>query len=106
MNRRSFFKKIRNLGFFCFVPALPFFKKSKPKVVDPEYNWDATPRINPKTLGLDKTKERFVWKTHSASVTMLIDDSTPPGYVDFVNLKMLNFQKSMNKEMARSLYGP
>ena len=92
MNRRSFLKKcLGTIGVAAGSSlVIPWFKL-KPKL---------------KPFAKNINGELGYKDVRYSSASILIDDNMPLGCVDMVNLKLLNFQKSLNKEIARSLYGP
>ena len=97
LNRRSFMQKCLGVfGAAALSPlVVPWFKfKRKPDRVG-----ESTPKTASGIFGMYGDP----WKTYSSSI--IIDDKMPPGYVDFVNFKMLKVQKELSKELGRSLYG-
>ena len=93
MNRRSFLKKCLGAigaisGSALVVPRLRF--KAKPKTID---------RVEIPTVRVWNESD-FRYK----SASIIVDEDVPHGVVDMVNLKMLNSQKEINKEITRRLF--
>ena len=104
MNRRSFMQKCLGVfGAAALSPLIvPWFKfKRESDRMHEGMEWGRSPMQEMEDV--QKKLNEISWKNYYASIT--IDGSPSPEFIEMARQKDRDFQKTINREMARRLYG-